>query len=177
MSCYILMWLVFSLNVSFLLYCASLFRKKMYNAALRCFNKKYTRGDASKDDQPTKKNVAVNIEMNRTSTIHANPLSYRSSFVKKQETENPYFGASVSNNPASTHARKTAHQTVRKSSIEEFTSKRLLRIRKIRESQRVKEATSERSVGDTFGDDDVEEDMFISNPMMKRRAFVQKPDE
>ena len=109
--------------------------------------------------------------MNRASTIHANPLSYRSSFVKKQETENPYFGASVTENPTSTHARKSARQTARQSAREEFTSKRLSRLRKIRESQHVKAAKSERSVGDTFGDDDVEEDMFISNPMMKRNIL------
>ena len=83
MSCYILMWLVFSLNVSFLLYCASLFRKKMYNADLKHSNKKYTEATRPKTTA-NKKNVAVNIEMNRASTIRQS-LSYRSSFVRNKK--------------------------------------------------------------------------------------------
>merc|ERR1712072_1582656 len=47
LPCYMLMWLVFAINTGFLLYCASLFRKKIYNVLVaRC--KKKEEGEESR---------------------------------------------------------------------------------------------------------------------------------
>ena len=150
------MWLVFGVNIGFLIYCASLFRKKVYNAvAQHCCKKK--REDSDKQGKGGK----VEIEMTRGTTVHTNPLMYRRSFAQIQETENPYFDSSMTVNPVSTVARLSARQSV----MEERTSQRLSRLKRVRESQR---RQAEESSAKEMPDEDVlEEDMFVDNPMMK----------
>ena len=154
--CYLLMWLVFGVNIGFLIYCASLFRKKVYNAvAQHCCKKE------RKDSDKQGKGGKVEIEMTRGTTVHTNPLMYRRSFAQIQETENPYFDSSMTVNPVSTVARLSARQ----SAMEERTSHRLSRLRRVRESQR---SQAEESSAKEMPDENVlEEDMFVDNPMMK----------
>ena len=100
--------------------------------------------------------------MSRGSSVHSNPLKYRRSFVEKQETENPMFGSSMTINPVSTVARRSARQ----SAMEERTSKRVSRLRRVRESQR---SQGEESCAKEMSDEDVLEDgMFVDNPMIKK---------
>ena len=156
LPCYMLMWLVFSVNIGFLVYCASLFRKKVYNAvAQHCCKKK--REDSDKQGKGGK----VEIEMTRGTTVHTNPLMYRRSFAQIQETENPYFDSSMTVNPVSTVARRSARQIA----MEERTSQRLSRLRRARQSQR---SQAEESCAKEMSDEDVlEKDMYVDNPMMK----------
>ena len=64
-------------------------------------------------------------------------------------------------NPVSTVARLSARQ----SAMEERTSQRLSRLRRLRGSQR---SQGEESCAKEMSDEDVlEEDMFVDNPMMK----------
>ena len=139
-----------------LVYCASLFRKKVYNAvAQHCCRKE--KGDTVKQGKGGK----VEIEMTRGTTVHTNPLMYRRSFAQIQETENPYFDSSITVNPVSTVARRSARQ----SAMEERTSQRLSRLRRARQSQR---SQAEKSCAKEMSDEDVlEEDMYVDNPMMK----------
>merc|ERR1711871_297095 len=151
LSCYLLMWVVFSVNISFLIYCASLFRKKVYKAiAQRC--KKNVQGK----QKETNLQGNVEIEMN---SVHANPMVYRRSFVETQETANPVFHASMTTNPVPL-ARKSALQ----SRIEKRTSQRLSRLRKIRNSQQNQAQTE--SYEDAL-DAALREDCFVENPMRR----------
>ena len=162
LSCYMLMWVVFSVNIAFLVYCGSLFRKKVYNALRNRFCR--SRGVDGSDIGGVGKKLSkhvVEIEMSRGSNVHTNPLKYRRSFVEKQETENPMFGSSMTMNPVSTVARRSARQ----SAMEERTSQRVSRLRRIRESQR---SQGEESCVKEISDEDVlEEGMFVDNPMVK----------
>ena len=151
LSCYLLMWVVFSVNIGFLIYCASLFRKKVYNAiAQRC--KKNVQG------KQKEANLQGNVEIEMNS-VHANPMVYRRSFVETQETANPVFRASMTTNPVSL-ARKSALQ----SRTEKRTSQRLSRLRKIRNSQ-LNQAETE-SYEDAL-DAALREDCFVDNPMRR----------
>jgi hypothetical protein len=162
LSCYMLMWVVFSVNIAFLVYCASLFRKKLYNALTkRCCRSKGVEDPDSGDSGKKVGKHVVEIEMSRGSSVHSNPLKYRRSFVEKQETENPMFGSSMTMNPVSTVARRSARQ----SAMEERTSQRVSRLRRVRESQR---SQGEESCAKEMSDEDVLEDgMFVDNPMIK----------
>ena len=72
-----------------------------------------------------------------------------------------YFDSSMTVNPVSTVARLSARQ----SAIEERTSHRLSRLRRVRESRR---SQAEESSAKEMPDENVlEEDMFVDNPMMK----------
>ena len=144
-------WSVFSVNILFLIYCASLFRKKVYKAiAQRC--KKNVQG------KQKEANFQGNVEIEMNS-VHANPMVYRRSFVETQETANPVFRASMTTNPVSL-ARKSALQ----SRTEKRTSQRLSRLRKIRSSQ-LNQAKSE-SYEDAL-DAALREDCFVENPMRR----------
>ena len=102
--------------------------------------------------------------MSRGSSVHSNPLNYRRSFVEKQETENPMFGSSMTMNPVSTVATR---RSARQSAMEERTSQRVSRLRRVRESQR---SQGEESCAKEMSDEDVLEDgMFVDNPMIKFR--------
>ena len=163
LSCYMLMWVVFSVNIAFLVYCASLFRKKVYNALRNrfCRSRGVEGSDSGGIGGKVDKHV-VEIEMSGGSSVHSNPLKYRRSFVEKQETENPMFGSSMTMNPVSTVATR---RSARQSAMEERTSQRVSRLRRVRESQR---SQGEESCAKEMSDEDVlEEDMFVDNPMMK----------
>ena len=169
LSCYMLMWVVFSVNIALLVYCASLFRKKVYNALRNrlCFCR--SRGVEGSDISGVGKKLSkhvVEIEMSRGTSVHTNPLKYRRSFVEKQETENPMFGASMTMDPVSTVAVSTvARRSARQIAMEERTSNRVSRLRRVRESQR---SQGEESCVKEMSDEDVLEDgMFVDNPMIK----------
>eukprot|EP00943_MAST-04B_sp_MAST-4B-sp1_P006544 g6544.t1 len=162
LSCYMLMWLVFSVNVAFLVYCASLFRKKVYNALRnRLCRSRGVEGSGIGGVGKTLSKHVVEIEMSRGTSVHTNPLKYRRSFVEKQETENPMFGASMTMDPVSTVARRSARQIA----MEEKTSNRVSRLRRVRESQR---SQGEESCVKEMSDEDVLEDgIFVKNPMIE----------
>ena len=163
LSCYMLMWAVFSVNIAFLVYCGSLFRKKVYNALRnRLCRSRGVEGSGIGGVGKTLSKHVVEIEMSRGTSVHTNPLKYRRSFVEKQETENPMFGASMTMDPVSTVARRSARQIA----MEERTSNRVSRLRRVRESQR---SQGEESCVKEISDEDVLEDgMFMDNPMIKK---------
>ena len=72
------------------------------------------------------------------------------------------FGASMTMDPVSTVARRSARQIA----MEERTSNRVSRLRRVRESQR---SQGEESCVKEISDEDVLEDgMFMDNPMIKK---------
>ena len=96
----------------------------------------------------------VEIEMSRGTTVHSNPLKYRRSFVKRQETENPMLVVSAD-----------AKQSARKSAMGERTSQRVSRIRKVLETQRSR--AEELREKETSDEGIFEAGMFVDNPMIK----------
>jgi hypothetical protein len=159
---------VFSVNIAFLVYCGSLFRKKVYNALRnRLCRSREVEGSGIGGVGKTLSKHVVEIEMSRGSSVHTNPLKYRRSFVEKQETENPMFGASMTMNPVSTVAVSTvARRSARQIAMEERTSNRVSRLRRAREAQR---SQGEESCVKEMSDEDVLEDgMFMDNPMIKK---------
>jgi len=72
------------------------------------------------------------------------------------------FGTSMTMNPVSTVARRSARQ----SAMEEMTSNRLSRLRRVRESQRSQ--AEESCVKEVSDEDMLEDGMFVDNPMIKK---------
>ena len=135
-----LMWLVFAINTGFLLYCASLFRKKVYNVLVaRCKKKE--------EAEESRKSGGAAIEMTtRTSGIHTNPLKYNKEFAETHETINPLVDASMTVNPI---------QTARRSKTEKRRTERTKRLKKIRQSRKQEM--------------DVDDDNMVENPMRRMK--------
>ena len=197
LPCYLLMWLVFSINTGFLVYCASLFRKNIYTIIVtRCKKKKEgneeggegsEEGEEESDGRRSRnrksargsgrnsssfQSDSVNIEIPRSSQIHRNPLKYNKSFSEAHDTVNPLIGASMTVNPI--HAARRSASEKRRSA----RASRLAKIRKSRQNAKIKAATEEEKVSctdaaaddDDMYDDDMFNDVMVENPMMKKSS-------
>ena len=159
------MWVVFIVNVGFLVYCASLFRKKLYNTMAKRCCKSYLHGkEQSANELGNEKNAEREL---RRSTSHTNPLVYRRSFVQTQVVTNPFFSSSITTNPVSSVARRRAVQ----SNLKARTSLRLSRLRNIKEAQRSKAVAKKgiemSNVEHELEDAVVMKGAFVDNPMLR----------
>ena len=128
------------------MYCASLFRRKVYNLFLqRCLKRKQSNRKENKlevQDKVKQKESSVDI--------HTNPLVYRSEFVEVQEVINPHYGFSETRNPL----RSASHASVRR--VEKQRSERMQRLMKIRrakskiETNKTARGTKELELSDTI---------------------------
>ena len=107
-------------------------RKKVYNAIMQRFCRQKRQEKKAKANDKHAKGDKVEIEMSSRTVRHTNPLVYNRSLSRKQEIDNPYHGSSMTTNPISTVAVRSARQ----SAMKKMTSLRLSRLRILRESQR-----------------------------------------